>query len=436
MLANKAYSLGIDAIIVQDLGFANFLIRHFPDLPIHASTQMTIHNLEGAKIVQNLGFSRAVLSRELSLDEVRFIKKNCSIEIETFIHGALCISYSGQCLFSSMIGGRSGNRGKCAQSCRLPYQLLEDNHIIDKGYLLSPKDLCALELLPSLIDSGIDCFKIEGRMKSPEYVATVTKIYRKYIDQYYELKEKSSYSVKEEDKKELLQVFNRGGFSTGHYDVKPNKDFIFKEKPNNMGIYIGNVSHFNKIKGHVKLHLNDSLSIGDTISFEKESGTYTVSELIKGKENIPTANKKDYVEIGRMKGNISCGDKIYKLSSKSLSLQAAETFSGKELKKIKLKAKIVAKKGEPISLTVEPKVQSYYHKKIKINVISDCIPTMAIHQPITKERIEKQLSKTNDTPFLFDEIQIDLENNLYIAPISALNQLRRTALARLENAII
>ena len=204
MLAKSAYNLGVDAIIVQDLGLAKYLITNFPNLPIHASTQMTVHNLEGAVFAEKFGFKRVVLSRELSIEEIRFIKENSNIEIETFVHGALCISYSGQCLFSSMIGGRSGNRGKCAQSCRLPYELYENDSKIDKGYLLSTRDLCALDYLPQLINYGIDCFKIEGRMKSPEYVATVTRIYRKYIDLY--LKNPSEYKIDIQDKKDLLQV--------------------------------------------------------------------------------------------------------------------------------------------------------------------------------------------------------------------------------------
>ena len=185
-LATYAYEIGVDAIIIQDLGLAKILIKSFPKMPIHASTQMTIHNLEGVQQAEKLGFSRVILSRELSLDEINYICRNSNIEIESFVHGALCISYSGQCLFSSMIGGRSANRGKCAQACRLPYELLEDNKTtIDRGFLLSPRDLCGLDYLKELISSGLSSLKIEGRLKSPEYVATVTKIYRKYIDLYY-----------------------------------------------------------------------------------------------------------------------------------------------------------------------------------------------------------------------------------------------------------
>ena len=211
-LAKNAYELGIDAIIVQDYGLCSFLLKHLPDLPIHASTQMSVHNLEGAKELEFLGFSRVVLARELSIYEIEFIKNNTNIELETFIHGALCISYSGQCMMSSMIGGRSGNRGKCAQICRLPYELVSNKNTssIDKGYLLSPRDLCGLEFIPDLINIGVTSLKIEGRLKNPEYVATVTRIYRKYIDLSIS---GEKYIIDEKDKKDLAQSFNRGGFS-------------------------------------------------------------------------------------------------------------------------------------------------------------------------------------------------------------------------------
>lgn len=297
LMAKKAYELGIDALIVQDIGLASFLRKLFPDLPIHASTQMTIHNLEGVQELEKLGYSRAVLSRELSLPEIEFIAQNSNIEIETFIHGALCISYSGQCLFSSMVGGRSGNRGKCAQPCRLPYELIEEKsnskktseQSIDKGYLISPKDLCSLEYIPNLIQAGVKCFKIEGRLKSPEYVATVTRIYRKYIDMFLN---GADYIIDENDVHELKQIFNRGGFSSGHLSSHTNHDLICKEKPNNMGIYIGNVSNYNKLKGHIKILLNDDLSIGDTLNFENENTRYTVSELMNNNDNLISAKKR------------------------------------------------------------------------------------------------------------------------------------------------
>lgn len=428
-IANKAYELGVDAIIVQDLGLASILIKNFPNLPIHASTQLTIHNLEGVLEAEKLGFKRVVLSRELSASEIEYICKNSNIEIECFIHGALCISYSGQCLLSSMIGGRSGNRGKCAQACRLPYELIENTTSIDKGYLLSPKDLCGLDYLPQLINAGVCCFKIEGRMKTPEYVATVTRIYRKYIDKILNNEE---YIIEKQDKLDLLQVFNRGNFSNGHLDTEANKNLIYKFKPNNMGIYIGNVSNYNANKGHISLNLNYPLNLGDTISFERENSQYTVSELMIGNTNIQFAKPNSYIKIGRMKGKIKVGDKIYKLSSKCLIDSIKPTYSGNEFLKNKVIAEIDIHKNLPITL----KVKLSNNTNISTTVHSDVIPVPALKTPITSERIIEQISKTKNTPFEFENIIVNLDEGLYIPSISTLNELRRTALSNLENLII
>ena len=428
-LAKKAYHLGIDAIIVQDLGLAKFLIDNFPGLQVHASTQMSVHNLEGVLQLQKIGFSRVVLSRELSIKEIENICKNTNIEIETFIHGALCISYSGQCLFSSIVGGRSGNRGKCAQPCRLPYELLEDDMCIDKGYLLSPRDLCGLEFLPQLIKAGVSSLKIEGRMKTPEYVATVTRIYRKYIDL---INQNKDFIIDEKDKKDLLQVFNRGGFSSGHLNTESNQSLIYKEKPDNMGIFLGVVSHFNANQGHITFATNDILKIGDKISIENkkhESSTYTVSELMLGKTNIKQANIGDKITIGRMKGNIFSGNKIFKILDKSLSSSVINNISI-ENKKVDLYCNITIKKDIPVS------IELYDNNNIKFSITSDIIPIKAINTPITKERIISQFSKTNNTPYRFKNINVDIDDNLYITSISSLNELRRQLLNQYETMLV
>ena len=464
-LAEKAYNYGIDAIIVQDLGLARYLIKNFPGLAVHASTQMSVHNLEGVLELQKLGFSRVVLSRELSLQEIEHICKNSNVEIEVFTHGALCISYSGQCLFSSMVGGRSGNRGKCAQPCRLPYELLscsstasnpkgapvstssvnfasanlnsassESLTSLDKGYLLSPRDLCGLDYLPELVDAGVTCLKIEGRMKTPEYVATVTRIYRKYLDLAQD--NKSKYKINPQDKTELLQVFNRGGFSSGHLESTPNKNLIYKDKSNNMGIYLGTISNFNNNKGHISLTVSrDSdvtLRVGDKISVENkkhETSTYTISELMIQDKNVPQATCGDKIKIGRMKGNISVGDKIYKIADKLLTTSALETLS-KENRKVNLNCKMIVKRNQPVELYVS---DSNSHE---VKITSDIIPVEAINAPITQERLATQLSKTNNTPFHFENIEIDLEDGLYIQGISAINELRRQALAQYEALLV
>lgn len=426
-LAQKAYELGIDAIIVQDLGLAKKLIEAFPDLPIHASTQITAHNLDGVLQLQNMGFKRVVLSRELSIKEIEHICKNSNVEIECFIHGALCISYSGQCLFSSMVGGRSGNRGKCAQPCRLPYTLIENTNSIDNGYLLSPRDLCGLEYIPHLVNTGISCLKIEGRMKTPEYVATVTRIYRKYIDL---AKSNQEYIIDPQDKKDLLQVFNRGEFSNGHLNNEANKKLIFKEKSNNMGIYLGEVINHNNKKGYVDLKLQDDLSIGDRIFIDsklkdKNDFNYTISEILIKNTNINSAKKGNNVTIGRIKGNINNGAKIYKMSSKALLINSKNSYENVEHKKRLLNCTLDVHLEKPIKICV-------YDANIKIELESNILPVTANSSPITKERLTSQLSKTNNTAFEFKNIQINLDDNLYVPSISSINELRRNSLKLYE----
>lgn len=428
-LAKSAYKFGIDAIIVQDLGLAKKLIHSFPDLPIHGSTQMTVHNLNGALELEKLGFKRVVLSRELTLNEIEYICKNTSIEIETFIHGALCISYSGQCLFSSMLGGRSGNRGKCAQPCRLPFKLLENNEKIDEGYLLSTRDLCALDFIPNLINAGVNCFKIEGRMKNPEYVATVTRIYRKYIDLALS---NSPYIIDENDRKDLLQVFNRGMSSYGHLKNSGNKNLVFKEKPNNMGLFLGKIQKYDSKKGYITLKLNESISIGDTISLKQENKIYTISELMNNDgKNIDKTSISQTVILGRIKGKITLGDPVYKMSSKYLNTLAKESFN-KEYRKIPLKAHIIIKKNLPIEISISSISKDTVYKDIKINYKSSIIPEIAINRPIDKDSVIRQISKTNDTPYKFEKINLELDDGLFLPKISSLNDLRRIALEKLE----
>ena len=425
-VASKAYEFGIDAIIVQDLGLATFLIKNFPDLPIHASTQMTVHNLEGVKILEQLGFSRVVLSRELSYEEIKYICENSNIEIEAFIHGALCMSYSGRCLFSSMIGGRSGNRGKCAQPCRLPYELLDKNdNSIDKGYLLSPRDLCGLEFLPQLVKAGVSCFKIEGRMKTPEYVATVTRIYRKYLDKIFN---NEPYIIEENDKKDLLQVFNRGGFSNGHLTSDANKNLVFKTKPNNMGICIGTIKKYIPSKTYLEVELCDEISIGDSVMMDSENNKYQVSELLLDNKNVKSASSGT-VWIGRIKGKIDVGGKLYKVESKALSTSACNSFANENVR-IPLKADITVKTGEPVCVTATTLVNiDSVYRDINLSLNSDIIPEPAVKAPITKERIASQFAKTGNTQFYFKEININLDDNLYLPSIGKLNELRRNIIS-------
>jgi len=232
------YEAGLDGVIIQDMGVFLYVREHFPDLPLHVSTQMAITGIEGTRMLMDLGAVRIVPARELSLEEISLIKRETNIEIETFIHGAMCYCYSGQCLFSSILGGRSGNRGKCAQPCRLPYKIKGRKE--KAVYYLSLKDMCTIDMLPKLIGAGIDSFKIEGRMKKPEYVSGVTALYRKYIDACYEYEEgqdhrekqtPAAFFVDKEDKKKLSSLYIRSGVGDGYYNRHNGASMVTKDKP-------------------------------------------------------------------------------------------------------------------------------------------------------------------------------------------------------------
>ncbi len=235
---NPFYEAGLDAVIVQDLGVLRFIRERFPELGIHGSTQMTICSVHGAELLKKLGAVRIVPARELSLQELSEMKEKVDIELETFIHGAMCYCYSGQCLFSSILGGRSGNRGRCAQPCRLPYEVKTERKRSEACYPLSLKDMCTIEHIPLLAEAGIDSFKIEGRMKKPEYAAGVTAVYRKYIDRYYDMRERygaekaaSEYKVLPEDLELLSSLYIRSEKQDGYYFKQNGPDMITLSNP-------------------------------------------------------------------------------------------------------------------------------------------------------------------------------------------------------------
>lgn len=424
------YELGVDAVIVDDLGFAKYIIDNFPGMEVHGSTQMTIHNLDGAIALKNLGYSRVVLARESTLSDIDYICRNANIDIEAFVHGALCISYSGQCLFSSAIGGRSGNRGRCAQPCRMYYNMLEtsDNvsyKNIGKGFLISPRDLCGLDFIPDLIKAGVKSFKLEGRMKTPEYVATVTRIYRKYIDLALS---DNAYVVDKNDLHDLMLAFNRGGFSKGCLGGDDNHDYVFEEKPSNQGLYIGNISKIDKKNGLISLKTNEPLDIGDTFLVQQEDHKYTISEILKNGSHVKSAAIGDLVTIGRVKGKLELGDKVFKINSSMISKEIKE-FNSHEHVKIPLVANFKALICKPLELEVvsldEPG-NTYFG--LSTTISNEIQPIEAVSNPISKERLIEQLNKTTDTNFEFKQINIEMDDNIYIPKISSINALRRDAL--------
>lgn len=329
------YKHGLDAVIVQDVGVFDYVKQHFPDLPIHVSTQMTVTNEAGAAFFKEKGAERVVPARELSLDEIRKMKQETGLEIECFVHGAICYCYSGQCLLSSMIGGRSGNRGQCAQPCRLPYS-------IGKGQpqdILSLKDMCTIEMIPDLVEAGIDSFKIEGRMKQPEYVYTVVSMYRKYVDLYLNYGRKK-FMVSKEDMRTLQGIYRRRGYCEGYYKQHNGKNMISLKRPES--------SEETKVIPEYKIQ-------------EKINGTLILSE---GK----------YARIS--------------LEYKNHCIEA---------------------EGEV--------VQS------------------ALKQPLDAERVAKQMRKTGNTQFIFENLEVEIEGNVFL-PMQALNELRREGIACLEKAIL
>ena len=342
------YEAGLDAVIVQDMGVMEFIKTHFPNLPIHTSTQMTITNVEGARLLKEQGVERVVTAREMSLEEIQRIHDEVGVELESFIHGALCYCYSGQCLFSSIIGGRSGNRGRCAQPCRLSYEVLQGEKSLTGHHatpILSLKDMCTLPFLYELADHGVYSFKIEGRMKTPEYAAGVVSIYRKYMDSYLD---GSRIPVEKKDIRALLELGNRGGFTNGYY-----------------------------------YHHNDSdMLSGESASHNKSEGVL--------QDNI----RREYVDT--------------------------------ELKE-KIKGKLILNKECP------DKIEGKYGK-IKVSYQGDMV-LVAQNRPLTKEVVTEKVTKTGNTPFVFEKLEVTMDDDIFM-PVNQLNQLRRGALEALEEALL
>jgi len=421
------YNNGIDAVIVQDLGVGKLLKSILPDLEIHGSTQMTVHNLEGVNLLYSLGYKRVVLSRELSLNEIEYICKNTPAEIEIFAHGALCICYSGQCLMSSMIGGRSGNRGRCAQPCRQKYTLTSKGKGIFEGYVLSPKDLNTLEHLDKIINCGVKSLKIEGRMKRPEYVASVISTYKKVLENYYNT---GSLNITDEDKKNLLKVFNRGGFTTAHLFKKSGSEMMSFEKPRNQGIYIGKIEEILKNNNKIRINLEEDLSKGDGIEIWQKKGEnigYTIESItIKGRQ-CDKGHKGDSVLVNYKGG--SKGDKVYKTFDIELNKSLEKTYKSPDpLRKMPIDCNAVIQHNTPASIRLKGP------RDIIVDVKGP-VPETALKTPLTYGRIQEHLSKLGGTPYFIDKMDIVLDDGLSM-PVSVINSMRRDAIEKLSNEII
>lgn len=425
--------MGTDAIIVQDLGLIHLAGKYLPDLPLHASTQMTLHNSEGVEFLKSLGIKRVVLSRELSLEDIKLIKEKNGAEIEVFIHGALCISYSGQCLLSSLIGGRSGNRGYCAQPCRKKYRLYCDGKPIKASgnYLLSPRDLNISSELGALIESGIDSFKIEGRMKRPEYVAGVVRIYRRLIERYFDNPE--GYFVSNEEMETLTQLFNRD-FTQGYFFGNPRAELMSRENPHNRGITAGTVVGYDKRLNRIRVKLSSTIRLGDGIMVENaqtrpEDKGKIISCMYTEKGTVYSAGKGEIVDIP-FDSKAPLGSTVYRTHDKKLmdSLKK-ESESGNLRPKIPVSLTVTIISGKPIKLEITDKDTN------SVVVESEYLVEKAEKQPTTRAQIEKQLSKLGNTLFEAFKLNVNMERDIFV-PMGQLNELRTKAILQLENSRI
>ena len=427
------YRAGADAIIVQDLGVAKLAQEIVPDLPLHASTQLTVHNLEGVKFMESLGFTRVVLSRELSLEDIKFICANCNVEIEIFIHGALCICYSGQCLMSGMIGGRSGNRGRCAQPCRLPYTLVDEKNNdllkeVETGeYLLSPKDMNTIELMPELIEAGVTSFKIEGRMKRPEYVAVVVDTYRRRIDAY--LNSHEIGVVTSQDKKDLAQIFNRD-FTTAYLKNRPGRMMMSDRRPNNRGVLAGRVVEYNAKNGQVKIKLAEDLYVNDIVEFWVKVGgrvSTTITEMSVNGKNTDHAVANEEVAF-LIPSPVKNHDRVFKVFDAQLMNKARAFFQmGAPIKRFAVDVTVVAKVGHP--LYIEMIDEEGFVGKGQ----TDFIAEKAMKRPLTEETIRKQIERLGTTVFSLRNLQCQIQGEVMV-PVSEMNEARRKATEMLEQA--
>lgn len=417
------YEAGLDAVIVQDIGVASYIKRQFPGLALHVSTQMTVTQESGGMLLKELGASRIVPARELSLFELRRLKKSTGLELEVFVHGALCYCYSGQCLLSSVIGGRSGNRGRCAQPCRLPYirqdfaSSKKEKHSTGKSYLLSPKDLCALDVLPQLISCGVDSLKIEGRMKNSYYVAATVSAYRQAVDAIAD--DTYDDALIHRLKRNMAEIYNRGGFTKGYFHQHNGREMMSMDRPNHQGIYVGKIEKI--LKGSIVFTAKEALSKGDVISVIWQQG-----------EEISLTVPTDYAE-GRQvtlragkTGQMHQGMSLYRTKNAGLMAYLEKKYIS-EPKKEKVKIQVIIRKDLYATMSIALGDNSV--------TVQGGMVTKAGNRPLTREDILDKVSRLGNTPFIAEDICIEYDEDAFL-PVKELNELRRTGLHALTRQLI
>ena len=409
----------VDAVLIQDLGMFDLVRKTFPNLELHASTQMHIHNLDGVKIMERLGMKRVVLARETSIDDIKNIIDNCKCEIEVFVHGALCISYSGQCLMSSLIGGRSGNRGTCAGSCRLKYDVIDsDGKKLNKNnYPLSTKDLNSLEYIGKLIDIGVSSLKIEGRMKSKEYVYKVVKMYRMAIDNYYK---NGKVIINDNDLLELKKIFNRN-YTKGFLNNTLNNDLINDYRPNHMGVKVGKIIEYKN--GYAKIKLTDNVSIGSglrVITKEHDVGI-NVNDFYINNKLVKEAKSGDVINI-KINSPVNINDDVLITLDNMLNKKIDKEIND-NLRKVLINGKFEAKLGNNCKFTIDDGINKV--------IVNGKTVNKAVNLPTNKDDIYSKLNKLGDAIYKYENLDIEIDNNIFI-PLKEINELRRQAFDELN----
>lgn len=418
------YKADVDAVIVQDFGVLQIIKARYPDFEVHASTQMTAHSTEDIHYLKDQGIERVVLPREMPVSEIAEIRKQTDMDFECFVHGALCISYSGQCLMSSMIGGRSGNRGSCAQSCRQPYTLIDmETGLTEKHdggkYLLSPKDLRALEEIPALIKAGVNSFKIEGRMKRPEYAAIVVRAYREALDSALQDK---PFDIKKWNK-DTADIFTRG-FTKGHLLGDSTADRMNPYWPGNFGVEIGTVKTYEKDRKRMRISITDELHVGDEIQIRRgnDSVGARVEFIEMGRARVKSADAGQEI-VMNMQYPVKPGEVIFRTVNDALIKSARQTYA-RQVQRVDVEMTLSIKANEPMTLTILDEDGN------KVAVEGD-VPEAAMNKPLDKERVTKQVAKLGDSPYRNQELIIHLDDGLAL-PMKSINAIRRDAIEALD----
>ena len=402
------YKTGVDGIIIQDLAIFNYVVKNYPLMEAHTSTQMGIDDAEGALLFKELGAKRIVLSRECTIDEILNIKKIVKLPLEIFAHGALCVSYSGGCLMSGLIGYRSGNRGRCVGSCRKKYQLFKNGELLSDSYVLSMKDLNTVDNIDKM--KKIDSLKIEGRMKEPEYVANIARTYRAALDG----------NLTKELREGLNKTFNRT-FTKGYMFGEDKKNITNVSRPNNFGYEIGNISK--SIKGGYELNLTSKLNQNDIIRIADGDNDVilSLSKIYDSKDNlISSADKKCIIKI---KEKVSVGSKVYKTKDINFYNEISKTYP-KEFRHNKLDISVYASPGE--NMVINARVDNTY-----VSITSDFICDKSISSPLDKEKFIKSFSKMNDSVYELNDVEYYADD--IFVPVAKINELRRQLIELLNN---